>query len=318
MLAPRKLVRLLIGYSVGWIGLGLVAAILAGRPETWQSAPKLWFSAAHVLLGVVGTTVLISLVMKQLLAVERERSRMLSGVVHDLKGALTGAVGMAELLSHNVGVLSHDEIVEYASMIVSEGREAVAITEDLLTVERANAGQLEISFQTVDLEVQARHVLESMGLASDIAFVSPARDGDGFAVGDPIRVRQILRNLVSNAVRHGGAETQIAVGTTGPLAFVEVSDSGPAVPESERERMFAPFQHPRHRHRHVDSVGIGLNMSQELAYRMDGNVTYRHTNGWSVFALNLPAVRSEPSEDTSASDERTPASGTSSTGSSTT
>lgn len=295
VLAPRKHVRLLIGYGVGWIGLGLVAAMLVGRPQTWQTTSKLWFSAAHVLLGIVGTTVLISLVMQRLRTVERERSRILSGVVHDLKGALTGAVGMAELLSHNLGDLSDDEIVEYASMAVSEGREAVAITEDLLTVERANAGQLEISSQVVDLEHETRRILESMGLASDIPVVGPSTQTDALAIGDPIRVRQILRNLVSNAVRHGGAEVELAVRKTGSVPVVEVRDSGSAVPESERERMFAPFQHPRHRQRHVDSVGIGLSMSRDLAHRMGGEVTYRHTNGWSVFELNLPAARSEPS-----------------------
>lgn len=296
VLVPRKHVRLLIGYAVGWIGLGLVAAMRVGRPETWQSAPKLWFSAAHVLLGIVGTSVLISLVIQRLRTVERERSRILSGVVHDLKGALTGAVGMAELLSDNPGDLTDDEIVEYASMVVHEAWEAVAITEDLLTVERANAGHLEISLQTVDMEHQARSILESMGLASDIPLVGPATHANALAVGDPRRVRQILRNLVSNAVRHGGAEVQMAVGTTGLLVFVEMRDSGPAVPEAERKRMFAPFQHPRHRQRHVDSVGIGLSMSRDLASRMNGDVTYRHADGWSVFALNLPAVRSEPSE----------------------
>ncbi len=297
VLAPRRHARMLIGYAVGWIGLGLVAAIFVGRPETWQSAPKLWFSAAHVLLGILGSTVLISLVMQRLRAVERERSRVLSGVVHDLKGALTGAVGMAEVLSNNLKDLSEDEIVEFASMVVREGREAVAITEDLLTVERANAGQLEILSETVDLEDQARRVLDSMGLASDTPLVGPATQEKALAVADPIRVRQILRNLVSNAVRHGGPEVKIAVGAIGRLVFVEVSDSGLAVPESEQERMFAPFQRARHRQRHVDSVGIGLSMSRDLASRMGGDVTYRHTNGWSVFTLNLPVVSSEPIED---------------------
>ena len=257
--------------------------------------PQMWFSAAHVLLGVVGTTVLILLAIQRLRIVERERSRILSRVVHDLKGALTGAVGMAELLAHNLGDLSDDEIVEYASMVVSEGREAVAITEDLLTVERANAGQLEISSQFVNLEQEARQVLASMGLASDVPLSGPLKETDALAIGDPIRVRQILRNLVSNAVRHGGPEVELAVRKTGSVTVVEVRDSGSAVPESERERMFAPFQHPRHRQRHVDSVGIGLSMSRDLAHRMGGEVAYRHTNSRSVFELNLPAAPSEPS-----------------------
>lgn len=158
---------------------------------------------------------------------------------------------------------------------------------------------LQVSSQTVAMEHQARRVLESMGLAADIPLVGPATHANALAVGDPRRVRQIVRNLVSNAVRHGGAEVQVAVGTTGPLVCVEVSDNGPAVPEAEREahvRTVSASPSPSAACRLGRDWSIGLNMSRDLAFRMDGDVTYRHTNGWSVFALNLPAVRSEPSE----------------------
>jgi len=106
---------------------------------------------------------------------------------------------------------------------------------------------------------------------------------------DPRRTRQILRNLVSNALRYGGDEVAIQIEPIGDRVELRVCDSGPPIQAHEVERVFRPFeigtgsQHPK-------SVGLGLSVARKLARLMDGDLTYRYQSGRSTFVLSLPAA----------------------------
>ncbi|MGD2103432.1 MAG: ATP-binding protein, partial [Acidimicrobiia bacterium] len=111
------------------------------------------------------------------------------------------------------------------------------------------------------------------------------------AVADPARVRQILRNLITNAVRHGGDRISVKVGESTSGAYVEVSDNGPGLPKTEWEKIFEP-----HYRYHLDpnqpgSAGLGLTVSRGLAEKMGGSLTYRHDGQESRVRLLLPTYR---------------------------
>jgi signal transduction histidine kinase len=107
-------------------------------------------------------------------------------------------------------------------------------------------------------------------------------------VGDPDRVRQVIRNLVSNALRYGGDAIRVEVLSGGTNAKVLVCDTGIAIPEQDRERIFEPYQRAHNAPGLAGSIGLGLAISRQLAQLMGGDLTYRHQNGESIFEFALP------------------------------
>ena len=105
---------------------------------------------------------------------------------------------------------------------------------------------------------------------------------------DPARVRQILRNLITNALRYGGDDIEVDVGTDRDAVFLEVRDDGPGLPGEEWERIFEPYYRFHSERSQPGSVGLGLTVARGLAELMDGNLTYRYYDGQSIFTLRLP------------------------------
>jgi two-component system sensor histidine kinase MtrB len=103
-----------------------------------------------------------------------------------------------------------------------------------------------------------------------------------------MRVRQIVRNLVANAIVHGGEHIRVATALNARQARLEVADDGPGLASGDEERVFEPFQHGNREARGHNSVGLGLTISRQLARLMGGDLTYRREGGMTVFRLVLP------------------------------
>ncbi len=105
---------------------------------------------------------------------------------------------------------------------------------------------------------------------------------------DPVRLRQILRNLLINAARYGGDRIEVNVRQTGDVASMAIIDDGPGIPEGDRERIFDAYQTSHLTPGRPGSLGLGLTVSRQLARLMGGNLTYHYDNR-SVFELTIPA-----------------------------
>jgi signal transduction histidine kinase len=157
---------------------------------------------------------------------------------------------------------------------------------DLLVAARADIGQLEVTSVVVNLRAQAAQVLESLGRERN---ASIDLSGDVVrALGDPDRVRQIIRNLISNAFRYGGRDIRVEVVGDAAWATVLVCDNGAAISDEDRTRIFEPYQRAHNAPGLANSIGLGLAISRQLARLMGGDLTYRHEDGESVFNLSLP------------------------------
>jgi signal transduction histidine kinase len=106
---------------------------------------------------------------------------------------------------------------------------------------------------------------------------------------DPVRLRQVLRNLLSNAARHGGSNVRLIVGSSADRALLEVRDNGTALSSVERERIFLPYERSDEGDA-VGSVGLGLHVARLLARTMEGDLTYDHDGRDAVFQLELPLI----------------------------
>ena len=109
------------------------------------------------------------------------------------------------------------------------------------------------------------------------------------ATADVVRVRQIVRNLITNAIRYGGDHIGLHVGQ-GTRPFIEVIDDGDGVPLEQREAIFDPYFQASSGSRVLGSLGLGLSISRELARRMGGDLAYSYVGGQSIFRLDLRPV----------------------------
>ena len=216
------------------------------------------------------------------------RDRFIATVSHELRTPLTGAIGLLELLKS--GDIEHDERDEMVDLALLQVRDMADIVEDLLVAGRAAGGRLTINPSTVNISDAVHNVVAIIPEEFETNIT------DGLVTrADPVRVRQIVKNLMTNAVRYGGPRREVAVRAEDSSLIVEVIDDGPALSADFVQRMFEPYE--RAGVRSVsDSVGLGLTVARTLARLMGGDVTYRH-DGRSVFALRLPLTRESPRPD---------------------
>ena len=174
-------------------------------------------------------------------------------------------------------------------MVEIASREAADLTnliDDLLVIGKVDRGTLVTARVPVALPAQVAQVLEGLRLSDGI----PVIRNDVRAVGDPHRVRQVIRNLVSNALKYGGADITIRSSYDGDQALLVVSDDGDGVPLDEAERVFEPYERAHSAPGVTGSMGLGLAVSLRLARAMHGDLSYRRVDGRTEFTLYLPRL----------------------------
>jgi signal transduction histidine kinase len=233
----------------------------------------------------------------QVVRAAEARSALLRGVTHDVKNPLGAAAGYAQLLEEGiVGPVAPPQL-EMVRRINRLVRTAVQTIADLLDLARAE-GELHVEYATADLAAIAREVVDDLrGMARersvDISFAAEPTQ----IVTDPLRIRGILANLVSNAIKYTPANGQVHVnivrrgtpGSGGGAIGVEVRDTGRGVPPELRERIFEEFFRVRSSGAgSADGNGLGLAISRRIARLLGGDVTYADGDrGGSVFTLWL-------------------------------
>jgi signal transduction histidine kinase len=160
------------------------------------------------------------------------------------------------------------------------------LVEDLLVAARVDAGGIEVEAAPVNLSEEVARVVSGMRSHRAIAIRS---NGECVAVAEAVRVRQILRNLLTNAVRYGGPSARADCWTGDGVVVVAVSDDGPVIDTAARELIFEPYQRAHQEPTQPASVGLGLTVSRNLARLMGGDLRYLREAGRNVFELTLPA-----------------------------
>ena len=216
----------------------------------------------------------------------RSKDEFVASVSHELRTPLSVVYGLSEELRGNSADLSANEIAELHTLLAQQAGEVVGIVEDLLVAARADLDSLVVLGTTVDIGTQVTSVLQP--LASDLAIEVAAPDEPVLAWCDDSRSRQILRNLLVNARRHGGGRIELFYGYVGDHVCIEVRDNGDGVPSGDESRIFDAYQRSEAATGNPASIGLGLTVARKLAQLMDGELRYERRDGWSVFSLTLP------------------------------
>ncbi|MGD2100951.1 MAG: HAMP domain-containing sensor histidine kinase [Acidimicrobiia bacterium] len=213
------------------------------------------------------------------------KQRLVASVSHEIRTPLASIVGFAQLL-HDESDLSPDDRSEMVEMLVQQSSDITNIVDDLLVAAKTEQGQLEVSSVGVDLRAQAAQAVESMDYALREELEIPKTSAA--CIGDPARVRQIIRNLISNAKKYGGSDIEIRIEKRPDVGALIISDNGPEIDQEGREKIFDAYERGGRTATGVPSLGLGLHICRTLAHRMGGDLVYRYESGRSEFVLTLP------------------------------
>ena len=216
---------------------------------------------------------------------------LIATIAHELRTPLAGVVGFAQVLRDDNDSLDTESRAEMVHMIAEQGMDLTNIVDDLLVAAKSEAGTLTVANVEVDLRAQAAQVLEAWGsgVRGRVEFNGPSST----STGDPARVRQILRNLISNALHYGGEHITVTVGAHEQSAYVEVEDDGQGIALEEQEAIFEPYRRAHDAPGLTASMGLGLSISRHLAELMGGTLTYVKEPERSVFTLAMPTMTNQ-------------------------
>ncbi len=226
-------------------------------------------------------------------AASEAKSRFLATVSHEIRTPLNGVIGLAQLLAMT---RLDAEQASYVEAIEDSGRALAQLIDDILDFSKIEAGRFDIRVESFPLAPLVEGVVELLAPRAfakglEIAsFVAPAACRN--IVGDPARLRQILLNLLGNAIKfteRGGIG--ILVTSTSSEWRFQVLDTGPGVPEAAQATIFEDFaQADSSTTRRDGGAGLGLAISRRLARSMAGSLVLRESSdAGSIFELILPA-----------------------------
>lgn len=214
------------------------------------------------------------------------KDEFVAGVSHELRTPLTAVVGLAQELRDHLTSFTNDEIAEFVTLIAQQGTDVAHIVEDLLVAARADIDGVTVVPQPVQLVDELAAILVGLSelKASRVGVTGNTVEVDA----DPARFRQVVRNLVTNALRYGGPHIEVVLSESEEHGILEVRDDGPGIPEEHRMAVFDAYHRAHDPKGQPASVGLGLTVSRHLARLMGGELDYRFEDGWSVFSLRLP------------------------------
>ncbi len=222
----------------------------------------------------------------------RGKDQFIATVSHELRTPLTTVLGLSHELGERRVEFSDEELDEIVSLIANESTELSHLIEDLLVGARADVTTLALHPQLVDLDAELAVVAQGHAHQSGGVPVEVRNQADqDKAWADPLRLRQIVRNLLTNATRYGGNEVWIEVADRGDDGVViSVLDNGSGVPKHRAELIFEAYEsgHDHAVRAEPGSVGLGLAVSRRLAELMGGSLEYFRQNGCTRFELSLP------------------------------
>jgi PAS domain S-box-containing protein len=233
-------------------------------------------------------------------AASRAKSAFLANMSHEIRTPLHGVLGLAQLAA--LPEVEPDRREDYLQRLVESARSLSAVISDILDLSKIEAGRLRLESIEFDLPelLQALHdTYGELARAKSLDFqVERPADLPTLVCADPVRLRQILGNFLSNALKfteRGRITLRVDRGRRGGWRF-EVEDTGPGIDPALHDRIFEPFiQADDSTTRRYGGTGLGLSICRQLARLMGGEVGVRSQPGQgSVFWAELPLHEVQP------------------------
>lgn len=230
----------------------------------------------------------------------RVKNAFLGTLSHELRTPMNGVIGMGELLLHTD---LNENQENFVTVLLASAKSLTGLVDDLLDISMIEAGEMRLSLGSLNLVSMAGSMVsafEATEIAQRVTLNLDYDAGlDGNWFGDEKRIRQVLSNLVNNAVKFTGeGEVTVSMRDQGAKVRFEVRDNGPGIPEDKLQAIFDRFQQvEEHESRRHGGVGIGLNICRQLVTAMRGSIGVESELGnGATFWFEIPLTREAVAE----------------------
>lgn len=220
----------------------------------------------------------------------KARDDFVANASHELRTPLTSILGLAYLIEEDGAAADSPLITEMVGLIISEANDLSRMVDDLLTTARLDAGALHFQLENLNAVDEIKEVVDPL-VRSGAAVAVQAEPGQ--IRSDRLRLRQVIRNLLSNARKYGGANVRVVAHEVSGWYEIRVEDDGAGIPDELSERLFQRYLHEGDMPTVLGSVGLGLSIVSALAEGMGGAVWYERNAGWSSFVVRVPLATSD-------------------------
>jgi adenylate cyclase len=234
---------------------------------------------------------------RQLQMASENKSQFVSSMSHELRTPLNAIIGLTEMMVKNAARFGTEKAQEPLQRVNRAGTHLLGLINQVLDLSKIEAGKLELNPQTVQLTSLINEVIGTAGQLAEQnknRLVVDAQENLGALTVDPMRLRQILLNLLSNAckfTKEGEVRLRTRrVANGGRWIELAVADTGIGMTAEQQAKLFEEFsQADATTAQHFGGTGLGLALSRKLARLMGGDVTVTSESGkGSVFTVRLP------------------------------
>lgn len=225
---------------------------------------------------------------------ETLRTELLAGVTHELKTPVTAISGLLQAL--NDGIVTGDEAKEFLDMSLKESDKMKKLVEDLLAFNTFAANSVIVNKETHDINkliLDTAHQWEVVKENSRIVLTVKTLSEEKLVSVDPIRVQQIITNLLNNAQNaiEGSGEIELHLTETNESISIDVKDTGSGIPIEEQPYIFERFYRGEHKKYKVRGLGLGLPFSKMIAQSLGGDLTLlESSSNGTTFRVTLPKL----------------------------
>ena len=239
------------------------------------------------------------------------KSEFLSLMSHELRTPMNAILGFSQLLEFNHKQPLNAQQSEYVGHILSAGQHLLDLINDVLDLAKIEAGKITLSPENISptaMVTECHYLMSTLAGQMDVTLTNSVDGSDPLPPvrGDFTRLKQVIVNLVSNAIKYnvagGSVHIDCAPHDNDWIRFT-VSDTGPGIPEEKLEDLYQPFNRLNADKTEIEGSGIGLTITQRLVSLMGGKISVTSTVGeGTTFQVDLPAAEGDVSRVVAASD----------------
>jgi PAS domain S-box-containing protein len=227
-------------------------------------------------------------------AANKAKSTFLAGMSHELRTPLNAILGFSNMMRNDAHL--PENLRQYLDIINRSGEHLLTLINDVLEMAKIEAGRVQLENSAFDLGGLVRDVTDMMEVRARekglLLLIDQTSEFPRYIVGDEARLRQVLINLVGNAVKfttHGGVTVRLGTRQNHCAhLLIEVEDSGPGIAPEDQKRIFEPFVQLGEQ-RDSKGTGLGLTITRQFVHMMGGEITLESVlDKGSIFRVNLP------------------------------
>lgn len=227
----------------------------------------------------------------------RAKSEFLASMSHELRTPMNAIIGFSEMIVHDRGEELSKKVREYLSYILASASHLMSLINQVLELSRIESGVMDVRPKSLFLGEEISGVVDLLCDAAEKkgVTINPAClcEADAKVWADPLRFRQILFNILSNALKYnrvGGKVDIFCQNRDGSHVEIIIADTGVGIPEDKKEQVFQPFNRLGLEAQNIEGTGIGLTISKDLIEQMGGEIGFDSTLGEGTrFWVVLPS-----------------------------